>query len=189
MKIKEIKMLQKMSIHKQLTFAYLSCERMFNYYEYSSKKCQYGDPAALSDALEFIREHIFTPPCYSDLEYFMEKVCINQPDVHNNYKKWNAIGLSVCGIFRETLEFLYTNRKSALKAASDYCIEIIRELTSVRAIAEESQCPDITYTNYHPKILKEVMVQKSIIKYLQRIGEMDCVDIQDLRLLQGGIIV
>lgn len=59
MAIEEINLLKDLDFNKQLTFAYLTCERVFPNYVYFSNNFNFGSPSVLRKAIDFIYEAIF----------------------------------------------------------------------------------------------------------------------------------
>lgn len=185
MPIKEIKTLETLDFEKQLTFAYLSCERMFNFYENFSQRSVIREPKAFSDALRFMQDHIFMHPSPIDIEYFTYKVWVNEPNFKRDKTKWCEIGYLLCGMFWETLDFFGDNEESSLQSISDCCLDILRKSITGINLKNADHKKDQVHKVKQPRLLQEMVVQQSIIRYLQRIEDMDNADIQDLLLLQG----
>jgi len=81
MAIEEIKLLEKLDYNKQLTFAYLTCERLYPNYVFFSENFNFGDRQKLREAIDLIYNCLLVPDFGNtkQIEFYLNAVDINTP--------------------------------------------------------------------------------------------------------------
>lgn len=181
MEIKEISILNQLSLQKQMTFAYLCCERVFPYYEFFSRQNKFGNPQDLAETLDYLKRHLFVPVRNNQLEDFMDILNGNAP-IENDLDTYsNGILLSICCVFFDCLEFYKDQTIAQLKQISNTCLDVTEFV--LIDFEEETDSRSFEYQN-HPMMKQETSFQKGIIKYLQKVDLLEPSDIHDLLVMQ-----
>lgn len=177
-----------MAFKKQLTFAYLTCERLYPNYVYFSANFQFGDSSILPTAIDFVlscilNERIDTPLA-KKLLFIVEK---NTPDTEDFDTIFVSSALDACTSIAETLDFLIDKQCSRLKDISTFATD------SVDMYIQEIESLDYNTDKYfqtkidsHPLMQKEMAIQTGIINYLISSKSIDLEDINVLLILQGN---
>jgi uncharacterized protein YjaG (DUF416 family) len=104
MAIKEIEALQELNFTKQLTFAYLTCARLYPNYVFFSEKYEFGDPEIFGNEIEYIHYNIFQEKIeILTIKSFLEKLEESTPLPENFDTVLASSALDVYSVFFETL--------------------------------------------------------------------------------------
>jgi uncharacterized protein YjaG (DUF416 family) len=188
MAIEEINLLKNLDFNKQLTFAYLTCERVYPNYVYFTQKFNFGNSDILREAINFIYEVIFdnTDIDIEKVNDLLASVFQNIPAT-NDYPTFDAtIAMYSGGVIHESLNLLKNINNSQL------LIDIATLSTdAVDCFIQERDDMDYDEPNFEEIILndtlmqKEITIQKGIISYLSKINKVEQTDINTLIQLQG----
>lgn len=186
MAIEEVNKLKGLDFTKQLSFAYLTCERLYPNYVYFSKNYGFGNSTKLREAIDFLYNSIFDTKVdtkkASSLIVTVESLT---PQPANYDTVLASSGLDACGVIFEALNFLIDRQASRLDSISTMATD-----TADMYIQEKEALEFNTDKNFqqkidtHPLMIKEISIQKGIISYLSNISTIDHSDIDTLIQLQ-----
>jgi uncharacterized protein YjaG (DUF416 family) len=184
--IEEIKHLEKLDFTKQLSFAYLTCERLLPNYIYFSLHFKFGNPQILKDAIIFIHQSLINN------SYQKETIIthLNAIDKNTPYpEKFDTIlassALDSCSVVSESLNFLMDKKIDRIKDISTLAIDTIDMY-----IQERDNLDFNTDKQFEEKIQqdplmqREIYIQKGIISFLNKIDIINEADIDTLVQMQ-----
>lgn len=186
MAIAEISKLKELDFNKQLAFAYLACERLYPNYVYFSQNYNFGNPAILREAIDYLYENLFNKKVYkTKIGSLIKKVDKNIPDPANYDTVLASSALDAGTAIIESLNFLVDGSGSRLDdistMATDTADMYIQEIESLDYNTDSSFQKKI---DTHPLMTTEITTQKGIIDFLTHSKDIDIEDIQTLLLLQ-----
>lgn len=186
MALKEINKLKELNFTKQLTFAYLTCERLCPNYLFFSENYKFGDTDKLREAIDFIYYNLFTKNLDKAKVYTLIKSIDNLiPEPADYDTVLASSALDACGAILETLNFLVDHLTARLDnistMATDTIDMYIQEKDNLDYNNDENFQQKI---DDHPLMIKEISIQKGIISYLSRIDNIQISDITTLVHLQ-----
>lgn len=181
-----IKTLYELEPKKQLTFAYLACERLYPNYLNFVSKFQFGDASVLRTAIDYILSCILNGTIDSSLtKKLILSVEKNTPDTEDFDTIFVSSALDACTSVAEALDFLLDKQDSRIKDISTVAID------SVHMYIQEFESLDFnTDKNFqkkiysHPLMVREIAIQTGIINYLSNCNSIDLEDINTLLRLQ-----
>ena len=187
MAIEELKKLEALDFTKQLTFAYLTCERLFPNYVYFAENFDFGEPTILREAIDFLYLNIFEKNIDKNkIDFFVKKVEKNTPDTEDFSTIFVSSALDVCTCILDSLDFLADKQLSHLKSILSYATDsvdmYVREIENIEASDKDF----MKKVNEHPLMKKEISVQQGIIAFLCNTISPDYGDIQTLLHLQDN---
>jgi uncharacterized protein YjaG (DUF416 family) len=187
MAIEEIKLLEKLDYRKQLTFAYLTCERLYPNYVFFSEKFSFGNSQVLRAAIDLISDFLLTLDfaTVNEIEFHLNEIDINTPFPHNFETILASSALDACTAISETLDFMIDKSVSRLKDISTFATDTVdmyvqesgRLDYNVDPLFEDKILSD-------PLMQRELSIQKGIISYLIKIDALEAADIGNLLSLQ-----
>lgn len=186
MLLKEINQLKKLDFQKQLVFSYLSCERFYPNYLFFSNNFNFGDPATLRSAIDFLRHNIFNKTTeQQQIENLLRATHVNTPRPDDFATFYASIAMYSAGIIYESLNLLkLADISRILNDISTMCTDAIDLFIQVRDNMDYDD--DGFESNILNNILMqtEISIQKGCIRYLQKIDHLNESDINTLLLLQ-----
>jgi len=186
MPIEELNKLQTLDIAKQVVFAYLTCERLFNNYAYFSNNFDFGEPSALREAIDFLYLNIFEKnPDKNKINLLIKEVEKNTPDTEDFNTIFVSSALDACSALYHSLLFLidkdFANISYISTAATDSVDMYIQEIDGLDFNADKNFQQKI---DNHSLMRKEVAIQQGIINFLCNSRTFDYGDVQVLLDLQ-----
>lgn len=185
MAIKELSQLKKFGFQKQITFAYLSCERVYPNYIYFSSQYKFGNANLLSAAIAFVYESIFNNSDFTKVDLLLHQVEANAPRPDNFDTFYASIAMNAAGVIYESVNLLkQTDISRILDDISTMCID------AIDLFIQERDDMDYNDAHFEEKILNdslmqnEISIQKGIISYLAKIRDLNSSDIDILLKLQ-----
>ena len=108
MPIPNIQALTNLSLAKQITFAYLACERVFPNYVYFYNNYSFGNPEIVRNAIDFIEQSIFDWKNInrSRVEYFLTAIYNNTPNTNDFTTFYATIAMCSGGVIFESVNLL-----------------------------------------------------------------------------------
>jgi hypothetical protein len=186
MTIEELNKLKDLDFAKQMAFAYLTCERLFPNYVYFSNNFDFGSPAILREAIDFLYQNIFEKnPDKNKINLLAKKVEKNTPDTENFSTNFVSSALDACTAVLESLDFLVDNQFSRMKDISSFATDTV--YMYIQYIDKLDFNIDKGFQqkiDNHPLMQKEVAIQLGIITFLSKSRAFDYGDIQTLLHLQ-----
>ena len=185
--IENIKLLEKLDYNKQLTFAYLACERLYPNYISFSASYNFGEPQIIRQAIDFIYDNLLVTE-FADAErinFYLNVVDIHTPFPHNFDTIFASSALDACTAILETLEFMMDRKTARLSDISTFATDTVDMYISSRDDMDFN-----TDKYFEQKILadplmqREINVQNGIVDYLARIDKIELADIHNLLELQ-----
>lgn len=188
MAIQEINELKQLDFAKQLTFAYLICERLYPNYLFFSNKYSFGNPTVLREAIDYVSSNIIKNESDKErINSFIKKVDKNIPQPANYNTVLASSALDACTAINESLDFLMDKKTSRLEdistMATDSVDMYIQEKENLSYNTDKQFQQKI---DNHPLMIKEVLIQKGIITYLHTISSINLSDIDTLIKLQSN---
>ena len=191
MAIEELDKLKELDFSKQLTFAYLTCERVFPNYVYFFNNYNFGNPVILREAIDFIYHSIFQD---SDIdkqkvEYFLTMIFKNTPNTNDFATFYATIAMYSGGVIYESINLL--KKTDADKILTDIATMSTDAIDCFIQIRDDMDYDD---EGFEEKILNdtimqtEITLQKGIISYLSKVGMIETSDIDTLTQLQQSNI-
>jgi len=186
MAIKEINRLQKLDSNKQITFAYLTCERLFPNYVYFSINYNYGNPDVLRRSIEYIGTNLFQDlTCKNEIQTFIKKVEKNTPEPGEFNTVLASSALDSCTAIMETLDFLIDKEFKRIIDVSTFAIEtIVMYLIDSLGLDINLDRNFMDKINKCPLMTKELNIQLGIISFLENTKKLDVEDLRTLLHLQ-----
>lgn len=186
MGIKELDKLKELDFHKQAAFAYLTCERLYPNYVYFSENYNFGNPAVLREAIDYIYDNLFEQNIDKNrIQTLIQKVEKNTPDPGEFDTILSSSALDACGTIYDSLDFLvdkqFNHIKSISQMATDTTDMYIRDVNNIDEYNNKNW---IQLVNDHPLMKKEVAIQSGIISFLNNRKTLDYGDIHTLLRLQ-----
>jgi uncharacterized protein YjaG (DUF416 family) len=184
----DISILKKLDFQKQLSFAYLTCERLYPNYLFFSNNFNFGDSATLRKAIDYVYTNLInTRQEKKVINQFVSEIEDNipEPAEHDTVLASSALDASTALI--ETLNFLIDKNSSRLDDISTMATD------SVDMYIQEIEKLDFNNDplfqvkiDNHPLMIKEVAIQTGIIQYLETASTLDYEDITTLLDLQSN---
>lgn len=186
MPIQEIEILKKLDFTKQLTFAYITCERLFPNYVYFSENYHYGNPTVLRESINYLHDNLFKSESNeSKIRSLVKKVEKNTPDTENFDTIFVSSALDACTCILDSLEFLIDKDFAKIQNISTYATDTvdmyIQEIENLNFNTDQDFQKKI---DQHPLMHKELAIQSGVINFLNKIKSIDQEDIQTLIDLQ-----
>ena len=186
MPVKEINQLKKLDFQKQLVFSYLSCERFYPNYLFFSTNYNFGDPAILRSAIDFLHDSIFNKITNNQkMESLLQATNVNAPRPDDFATFYASIAMYSAGIVYESISLLkLTDIPRILNDISTMCTD------AIDLFIQERDNMDYDEDDFEAKILNdslmqtELSIQKGSIAYLQKIDQLNASDINTLLQLQ-----
>jgi uncharacterized protein YjaG (DUF416 family) len=186
MAIEEIDQLEKIGLQRQKVFAYLSCERVYPNYVSFSNNFNFGDPAVLRSAIDFVYNSIFNE-VFSDkeLEALLVEVDNNAPRPDDFAAFYASIAMYSAGVIYESLNLL--KQADISRVLSDISS---MSIDAVDLFIQERDDMDYNEDDFEAKILndplmqEEMAIQKGTIAYLHSVQALNESDIKNLLHLQ-----
>jgi uncharacterized protein YjaG (DUF416 family) len=171
----DIDRLRGMEFSKQITFAYLICERLYPNYVHFSENSGFGSPTILKNSIDFLYNSISDNTSNAILvNRLVQDIDKITPDTDDFTVKSASFALDVCTAVLDGLNFLLDKEFFRIKNISIYALDtIILGLPSVDGM------------DSHPLIENEVRIQSGIIAYLAQSAVIDIEDIETLKKLQS----
>jgi uncharacterized protein YjaG (DUF416 family) len=181
MRIKELDKLKECDFHKQAAFAYLTCERLYPNYVYFSQNYDFGDPAVLREALDYIYNHLFEQdPDKNKIGAIIQKVEENTPDTEDFSAIFVSSALDACTSILDSLDFLIDKDFSKIQSISAYGTDTIEMyIQEIEKLDFNTDKDFQKKINNHPLMKREVAIQTGIISFLNN-KTLDYGDIQAL---------
>lgn len=186
MAIEGIDKLRELDFTKQLTFAYLTCERLYPNYVYFSQNYGFGNPNVIREAIDFVYDHLFAKNLdASKISALLEKVEKNTPDTGDFTTIFVSSALDTCTAVLDTLNFLVDKNFEKIVYISNYATDSVdMYIQEVDALDFNTDKEFQKKIDYHPLMQQEVAIQSGIITFLNKSTTIDYGDIQTLRHLQ-----
>lgn len=184
MSIEQINQLQKLDFTKQLTFAYLTCERLYPNYVYFSENFHFGDSSVIRKAIDFLYNSIFEYHFNKkNIEVLIKRIDDVTPDTEDFSTIYVSSALDACTSVRDSLDFLIDKDFSRITYISSYAYDTVdmyvREIENINLSENFEQ-----RVAMHPLMKKEILTQQGIVTFLTQSGNIDAGDIDTLLHLQ-----
>lgn len=182
----EVGKLKELDFIRQLTFAYLTCERLYPNYVYFSDNYGFGSPDVLRDAIDYLFSNLFdnksdVPKIYA----LIKNVDKNTPEPGNFDTGLASAALDACGVVYESLNFLIDKQLSRLETistmATDTVDMFIQDIENLDFNSDKNFQQKI---ENHPLMKKEIAIQFGIITFLSNSTSIKPEDIETLLQLQ-----
>jgi uncharacterized protein YjaG (DUF416 family) len=187
MAIEEINLLNQFDIRRQLTFAYLACERVYPNYVYFSENYNFGNSEILREAIDYIYETIFNISNTDNkkIDNYLEEIHQNTPHTNNFTTFYATIAMYSGGVIYESINLLkktpnsliLTDISTMITDAIDCFIQERDDMDYADPFFEEKIQNDTLMKN-------EISIQKGIVNYLLKIKNVEPEDIILLSDLQ-----
>ena len=182
---KDLKILEQLDLNKQAAFAYLTCERLYPNYVYFSTNFNFGNPAILRQAIDFLHLNIFKKnPDKNIVNTLIKEVEKNTPNTEDFSTSFVSSALDTCTCILDSLDFLIDKDFSKIISISTYAKDTvdmyIREIENIKAVDKNF----VQKVNNHPLMSREIAIQEGIIAFLGNSKNFDYEDIQTLLHLQ-----
>ncbi|MBN9297993.1 MAG: DUF416 family protein [Filimonas sp.] len=179
--------LKNLSFKKKLTFAYLTCERLFGNYVFFYNNFNFGSPDKLKNAIMFLHDNLFeNRPEKQNIEKIIKQVEKITPDTEHFSTIYVSSALDACTCSLDSLDALLEMDFSTIENISTYGIDTVdmyvREIEEINAndkLADKK-------VNLHPLMQKEVTIQHGIITFLNNRRDIDYADVETLLQLQDN---
>lgn len=176
--------LKELGFSKQLSFAYLTCERLFPNYVYFSENYKFGNPALLREAIEYLYNTIFEKN-YDKIKinYLIKIVANNIPEPADYKTGLASAALDACTAIEESLYFILDGEFSRIESISTFAIDTVH--MHIQEIDELDFNTDINFQqkiDNHLLMKKEIKIQSGIVFFLNNIKTTD-IDLGDLQTL------
>lgn len=186
MAIEEVGKLKNLDFIRQLTFAYLTCERLYPNYVYFSDNYRFGSPDVLRDAIDYLYINLFnSKPDKTKIYSLITNLDKNTPEPGNFETELASAALDACGVVYESLNFLLDKQPSRLDSIS------IMATDTVDMYIQDKDELDFNADKYfqkkietHPLMKKEIAIQSGIITFLSNSTKINLEDIHTLLQLQ-----
>ena len=186
MAIEEIKLLEKLDYNKQLTFAYLTCERLYPNYVFFSENFDFGDKQILIEAIDLIFKSLLVDFVdVKQIELFLKAVDINTPYPHEFETIFASSALDSCSSILETLNFMLDKNVSRLTDIATFATDTVDMFVGYRDGLDYNTDPLFDDKIFNdPLMQRELSIQKGIISYLAKTDNLEGLDINNLLSLQ-----
>jgi uncharacterized protein YjaG (DUF416 family) len=172
-----------LSTKKQMLFGLLAAERFIECYKLFSKKEDFGDIVSLLEGIKIIESEVLGNKIASGkLDMQLKIIDKNTPDMDDFGSVGSSLALNVACILLETLSMGKNFDERRLTDISSLCTDSIDFL--VLEIEDYDQM-DFEKIGAHELMKEETMLQKSIVRYLEKVHAVDQGDIEDLRHFQS----
>ena len=127
MAIEEVKLLEKFDYNKQLTFAYLTCERLYPNYAFFSEKFNFGNKQILREAIDLVFDSLLVSNFedVNEIQALLNAIDINTPFPHNFETILASSALDSCTSIMGTLEFILDKNQTRLSDISTYATDTV----------------------------------------------------------------
>jgi len=189
MVIKGIDLLEKLYYNKQLTFAYLTCERLYPNYVHFSRKFEFGDEVILRSAIDFIYNSLLIPisPNQKDVEWHLNQVELNTPNTEDFSTILVSSALDSCTAILEALDFILDKETSRLRSISSFATDTVDMFIQYRDDLDFNSDPQFDQKIFNdPLMQREINAQEGIISYLREIDILEPMDITNLLSFQNN---
>ncbi|HYH14189.1 MAG TPA: DUF416 family protein [Flavisolibacter sp.] len=187
MAIEQINILKDLDFTKQLTFAFLTCKRVYPNYVYFTEKFNFGDVNIISESIDLIYHSIFNPKRIDKqkIENILNSIYVNTPNTNDFTSFYATITMYSCGVVYESVNLLRkTDTDRILRAISTMITD------AIDCFIQERDDMDYSEENFEQKIFNdslmqtELGIQKGIISYLEKVDHIEQSDINTLLQLQ-----
>ena len=118
--------LKKLCKIKQLTFAYLTCTRLFPNYVFFSLKFNFGEPNILQEAISYLHSNIMNyNPSKQNIHFLLNKMDKNVPYPENFNSIIASSALDACTSIEYSLHFLLNEDFSLIESISTFATDSI----------------------------------------------------------------
>jgi uncharacterized protein YjaG (DUF416 family) len=186
MALEELNKLERLDFTKQLTFAYLTCERLFPNYVYFSRNYNFGNPDVLREAIDYLYLNIFEKHFDKiKIKNLTKKINSNTPDPGEFSTVLASSALDACATISESLDFLVDRKILKLKNISTYATDTVdMYIQHIEALDFNKNKNFQLKIDNHPLMKKEIEIQTGIISFLSHSRTLDFGDLQTLIQLQ-----
>lgn len=187
MAIKNIDLLEKLDYNKQLTFAYLTCERLYPNYVYFSNNFDFGEKNALKKAINFIYDNLLISEFVNEEEIraYITSIDINTPFPHNFETELASSALDACTSIEESLMFMIDKKVTRLNSISIFATDTVDMYIAVRDARDFNSDKQFEQKLLSDRLMqKELSIQNGIVDYLVKIDTIELFDVQNLLALQ-----
>lgn len=180
----ELNKLKELDFSKQLTFAYLTCERLFPNYVYFSQNYKFGNPALLREAIEYLDNAIFERKYdKAKIEYLIKNVDKNIPEPADYETGLASSALDACTAVEESLYFILDKDFSRIESISTFATDTVHMHIQEIDRLDFNTDPNFQIKiNNHPLMKKEIKIQSGIISFLSNVKKVT-IDLGDLQTL------
>ncbi|KAI9450913.1 hypothetical protein F5148DRAFT_1290478 [Russula earlei] len=184
--VKELEVVKELGYSKQLTFAYLTCERLYPNYVYFSKHFHFGEPGTLRIIIDFIYEVLLSNPYNQDqIQKYLAELEPNFPAPENFNTILASSSLDVCMAIAETLNFIADKKFQRILDISTFATDSVDMYVQELENLDYNLDPDFEVKiQSHLLMQQELKVQAGIISYLSTLDTIDKEDINTLVELQ-----
>lgn len=185
MYIKNLGELKALAYEKQLTFAYLACERLYPNYVHFSNHHVFGDPIALKEAIAFIRSAILAKTLnHTQRERLLHAVNEHTPLPEDFDSILASSALDATSVIFHTLDFMGDQHSSSLEDISNAATDSIHMFLQSK-LSLDYLSPDFeNIIMQHPLMIQEVHIQEGVITYLSKIDKIEEEDLETLLAMQ-----
>ncbi len=183
--------LMSLSYRKQLLFALLICDKLYPNYLYFMKRCNWGEPKILLEAVEMMYQSLFKRNLFSEtkIESHIEAVDSVMPDTEDFLDNSVSIALDACTAVYSSLCFMLDHNTDHVIDVATYARDTVylsivnRDELDMNLKGMDSQVMN------DPLMVGEVTRQVFVIDELKKIEDKDINDelIQHLKL--GAAII
>lgn len=187
MVVEQLQVLREMDYHKQLVFCYLTCERLYPNYAFFFDNFEFGNKTILREAIDFIFNGLLIDNFQKvdGINSYLELIDINTPFPHNFNTILASSALDSCTSILETLNFMLDKKTSRLEDISTFATDTVDMYIHDRDDLDFNTDPlfEIKILN-DPLMQRELSIQKGIISYLEKIDNLEMLNINNLLNLQ-----
>jgi uncharacterized protein YjaG (DUF416 family) len=183
-----IDILKGLDFKKQVSFAYLACERAFPNYVYFSQNYEFGDADVLREGIDFVYDSIFNKGGIDKIkiESLLTAIYQNIPNTNDFTTFYATIAMYSGGIIYEGVNLLKNpSNEKILKDISTMSTD------AIDCFIQERDNMDYDDDDFEEKIINddlmktEIKIQTGIISYLKSIdNNVEPSDIQTLLRIQ-----
>jgi uncharacterized protein YjaG (DUF416 family) len=182
----DISSLKSLDFIKQLSFAYLTCERLYPNYVFFSENNNFGNPLVLRESIDYLFNNLFQVEFnQQEIEILIKKVDSNTPEPGDFDTLLASSALDACTSLLDSLNFVIDKDFSRIENISTYATDTVHMYVQEIEDLDFNNDPDFDGKIYrHPLMKKELTIQSGIINFLMRRKSFDREDLQTLLNLQ-----
>lgn len=182
----DLSQLFQLDFNKQLSFAYLACERMLPNSIYFIETEHFGNSALLREAIDLVYNSIFNDAIPNkQIDFLLKSIQDNTPNTNDFTTPYASLAMYSGGVIYESVHLL---KKDGLN-------KILEDISSMPIYAVDLYIQERNDMDYEdpqfeekiandPLMQAEVNLQKGIILYLSKINTVTPDDIKSLLMAQ-----
>ncbi len=182
----ELEKLKILDKRKQITFAYLTCERLFRNYLHFSTQYKFGNPILIRNVIDQIRRYINGYELTAaEAKQLINTVSINSPLPEKYDSIYASSALDACTVIIDSLNFIFDENTSRLVDISTMAFDTVDMFIQERDNLDFNVDMEFENKIQNDKLYKtEENIQIGIINYLTKIDSITEDDLNELNKLQ-----